>query len=96
MTRQEKIEKVIMDIYHQLYAAATPAVDFELLMEESPRNEKGQIMIPYMDYEIEQSVCDSIIEEALKKFRAPKYTKQSIRNGIYLGCSPKFKKLDLQ
>ena len=96
MTRQEKIEKLVMDIYCQLYAAATPAADFELLMEESPRNERGQIMIPYLDYEIEQSVHDSIIEEALKKFRAPKYTKQSIRNGIYLGCSPRFKKLDTQ
>lgn len=92
MTRQEKIEKLVMDIYCQLYAAATPAADFELLMEESPRNERGEIVIPYMDYEMEQSVCDSIIEEALKNFRAPKYIKQSIRNTIYLGCSPRFKK----
>lgn len=92
MKRDEKINKVVMDIYHKLYAASTPAADFDLLMEESPKNERGQIMIPYNDYEIEKSLCDSIIEEALKNFKAPKRIKESIRMNIYLGCSPRFKR----
>ena len=92
MRRQEKIDKIIMDIYHKLYAAATPAADFDLLMEESPKNERGQVMIPYLDYEIEQSLCDSIIEEALKNFKAPKRIKESIKISIYMRCSPKFKR----
>ena len=93
-SKEKEIHKVCMKIYSELYAASTPPADFELLMEESPRNDKGQIMIPYWDYEIEQSVCDDIIKNILSNSKLKKYEKDGISRSIYLGCSPKFKKID--
>ena len=88
MTSGLKTEKIIHKIYCELYAAADPAADFDILMEESPRNEKGQIMIPYNDYKISYKLYNEIVENILKDFKANRYIKQAIRNTINLGCSP--------
>jgi len=95
IVKQKRIEDAMMQIYRELYAASTPPVDFDLLIEESPINEHGQRVIPYDQYEIDQKLFESIMEEVLKKLKTSKYIKDSIRRSILLGCSPKFKKLNL-
>lgn len=95
IVKQKRIEETIMQIYRELYAASDPPVDFDLLIEESPLNEQGQRVIPYDNYEIDQKLFESIMEEALKKLRTSKYMKDSIRRSILLGCSPRFKRLNL-
>jgi hypothetical protein len=94
MKKEDKISKIMMNIYYELYAAATPSIDFELLIEKSPRNEKGQIIIPYDDYEIEESIYNEIIKNIINATKLTKYQKDAIIRSIYLGCSPRFKKID--
>jgi hypothetical protein len=46
-----------------------------------------------MDYEIEESVFDEIVEDTTKLYKIKhKIFKQSFKNTILFGCSPKFKK----
>jgi hypothetical protein len=94
MKREDKVNKIMMNIYYELYAAATPPIDFELLMEKSSRNERGQIIIPYDDYEIEESTYNEIIKNIINTRKLKKYQKDAITKSIYLGCSPRFKKID--
>jgi len=89
--KQTAEQKAIHEIYRQLYVASDPPADFDLLMENSPKNEQGQIMIPYMNHEISEELCDQIIDEVLGNLRISKRMKQTLRTAIYLGCSPKFK-----
>ena len=77
------------DYYDAIFSLKTDK--FDLLMENSPKNEQGQIMIPYMNHEISEELCDQIIDEVLGNLRISKRMKQTLRTAIYLGCSPKFK-----
>jgi hypothetical protein len=85
----EKETKIMFDIYRQMYKEATPSADFDVLMEESPINEKGQKVIDFLSYSLAQNRQDEIIEEHLKGRRLTKIKKQMIRNSTILGCSPK-------
>lgn len=93
IVKQDRIEKAMMQIYREVYAASTPPADFDLLVEESPLNERGQRIIPYDQYEIDQKLFEDIMEEVLKKLKTSKYIKDGIRRSILLGCSPKFKRI---
>lgn len=84
-------EEIITDIYKTLYALSTPPADFDLLVKTSPRNESGQIMIPFNDHEIDENLAEAVINQTLDKSKISKIEKQKIKATIYLGCSPKFK-----
>jgi hypothetical protein len=45
-----------------------------------------------MDYEIEESNFEKILDSHLKGRRIAKLKQRMIRNTILMGCSPKFKK----
>lgn len=89
----KNIDKALMHCYRELFANATPPASFDELLKNSTVNDRGQREIPFMDYEIEKSVFDEIVEDTTKLYKIKhKILKQSFRNTILMGCSPKFKK----
>jgi hypothetical protein len=85
-----KEQQIIWDIYRDLYKEATPNVDFDKLVEESPTNSVGQKDIGFMNYEIPESKFNEILDRHLKGRRITKLKQRMLRNTVLLGCSPKF------
>lgn len=89
----KNIDKALMHCYRELFANATPPASFDELLKNSTVNEIGQREIPFMDYEIEESVFAEIVEDTTKLYKIKhKILKQSFKNTVLMGCSPKFKK----
>lgn len=88
---QKKIDELIYGTYELLYASSEPSVSFKKLMEDSPKDKRGQIHIPYNDYLIEQKVMEDIINAQIKKYKLKDAEIRAFKFTIYLGCSPKFK-----
>ena len=92
MVSQKKLSQAINEIYTRVYKLAEPSADFEELKRNSPKNEMGQINIPFNDYEIEMSVYEDIFSEVVKKYRIYGYQRKSLAQYLILGALPKFKK----
>lgn len=88
----KKINDVMTSIYTELYAVSEPSVSWNYLLESAELNEQGQKIIPYNDYQIDESLYNEIVNRHLKESKLPKWRKDVISRGILLGCSPKFKK----
>jgi len=89
----KNIDKALMHCYRELFANATPPASFDELLKNSTTNERGQREIPFLDYEIEESKFDEIIDDTIKVYKIKgTILKQSFKNTILFGCSPKFKK----
>ena len=86
--KETKIQKIIWDIYKELYANSEPKADFDELVNSAEKNEKGEKIILFENYFIEQDLMDEIIEKHLKNKRLTKLAKNSIRVNVYLGVSP--------
>jgi len=91
----KKIEDVMTSIYTELYAVSEPSVSWDYLIETAELNEQGQKVIPYNDYQIDESIYEEIVKRHLKELKVPKWRKEAVSRGILLGCSPKFKKPQL-
>lgn len=89
--KTSKADKIMLDIYRELYKNSTPAADFDELMERAEMNDRGEKVIHYMDYEIEKEKFDEIVESKLKGSKLDEWWKRGIRFNIYLGCSPAYK-----
>jgi len=87
----KKEEKIMWDIYRELYLNAIPSADFDELVTNAELNEFGQKDVHFMDYEISREKQDEIIEKHLKKSRVNVYMRKAITAAILLGCSPKTK-----
>ena len=87
-----KTQKIIWDIYRELYTNSEPSCDFDELVNSAEKNEKGEKIIPFENYFIDQGLMDEIIEKHLKNKRLTKLAKNSIKFNIYLGVSPRSKK----
>lgn len=89
--RLEKLKQAVLDCYQEMYANATPKADFKKLMETCPKNERGQIDIPFMNYGIEEKKYDQILNKFLtdKKLKMTKREQDDFKVTINLGCSPK-------
>lgn len=86
--KQEKIDKLLLDCYTELYKHSTPSVDFNELLF-------SQKIIPFNDYEIEHSKFENILNDMIKKYKLKGYKIQQFKNTIYMGCSPKIKENDI-
>lgn len=84
--------KKFKEVYHEamteIYKASIPSASWDDLLRDSPRNEAGQILIPYEDYHISDLILDEIIETTAKKYRLNQFELQSLRSNVYLGPSP--------
>jgi hypothetical protein len=89
--KQSRIENAMLECYRELYKHSTPSADFDILMKTADKNEFDQLIIPFIDYEIDSSVMDEIIKNTCKKYRFNRHTSVLFRNSILLGCSPKTK-----
>lgn len=90
--KQNKIEKAIHECYCRLYLEAEPPADFNKLIDNAETNERGQKVINFMDYSIDNDRLLEIIEDIIKEYKIKhKWNKQAFRNTIMLGCSPKSK-----
>ena len=90
--KETKEQKIIWQIYKEMYAVSTPPADFENLVNSAEKNEKGQKIIPFNDYEIPLRDYEDILKKNLKGKRLTKLKQQMIKNTIALGISPRFKK----
>jgi len=90
--QDKKIEDVMTSIYTELYAVSEPSVSWNYLVESAELNARGQKIIPYNDYLIDEEVYYEIVKRHLKELKVPKWRKEAVSRGILLGCSPKFKK----
>lgn len=83
---QEEPLDAVTYCYKRLYEEATPKANFF----ELPYTDRDSKF--FLDYEIEESKLNEIIEETIKKFKIKrKIWKQAFINTILLGCSPKTK-----
>jgi len=94
MLSQKKIRKIINDIYREIYANAEPVGDWDKMLEEAEVNERGQKVIPYDDYVIEEGLMQKIIDKHMKNNKVSEYYQKSFNFEIWLGCSPRSKKKD--
>lgn len=92
MYATKKEEKIMWDIYVDLFKEATPSADFNKLVENAPIDDKGRKDIDFMSYEIGEVTFDKILDSHLKGRRITKLKQRMIRNTILMGCSPRFKK----
>jgi hypothetical protein len=92
--KQNRDEKILWEIYRELFKQSDPSGDFDLLVENAEIDEQGRKHIPYNDYVIDLEEMDKIIETILRKYRIPVWRRPSYRFAIYLGCSPKTKTND--
>jgi len=90
--KETKEQKIIWQIYKEMYAVSTPPTDFDNLVNSAERNEIGQKIIPFNDYEISLRDYEDILKKNLKGKRLTKLKQQMIKNTIALGISPRFKK----
>jgi hypothetical protein len=95
MKRQDKDEKILSELYRRAFAASTPKGDFDLMMENATTNQWGQKEIPFMDYECEEEVLESIFNSVMKEFKVPVYRRKAFKFHFYLGCSPKTKRKEI-
>jgi len=84
-------EKILHEIYRELFKASTPSGDWDELLKNATINERGEKEIPFMDYEINADEMDRIFNDIMKKYKIRKYRISQFRFEIYLGCSPKSK-----
>jgi hypothetical protein len=87
-------EQSILECYRRLFKVSTPFGDFDELLAQAEKNDIGQKVIPFMDYEIEESVFTKILQNIIKEFKIKKYRQNLFQNTILLGCAPKFKKTE--
>jgi len=87
-----KEDKAIHKCYVELFKHSTPSGDFDLLVENAEINDRGQKVIDFMSYEIDEEKYDQIVESVIKEFKIRSWKKQRFKNTIALGCSPKFSK----
>ena len=94
MRNKDKDERILWEIYRELFKQSEPSADFDQLVEDAIIDEDGRKHIPYNDYAIDGEEMDKIIESVLKKNRIPVWRRPSYRFAILLGCSPTTKRKD--
>lgn len=84
-----KTEELLVNIYQELYENSTPSANFKELVENAEVNELGQKVIPFDDFIINDDKMMEIIKKHLDTTNLPNYQRETIKNTILLGCSPK-------
>ena len=83
---QEKLDKIALEIYQEIYAIATPKGDFAKMLE-SGETAKPDFFLNYVCSENKQY---EIMDKVLDKWKVKEGARKKIKRGIILGCSPKF------
>ncbi len=90
--KESKEQKIIWDIYVELYANSEPKGNFDELVNSAEKDKNGRKIIPYENHEISLEDYNEILERNLKGKRLTKLKQQAIKNTVALSVSPRFKK----
>ena len=93
--KETKEQKIIWQIYKEMYAVSEPPANFEDLVFSAKKDKNGRKIIPFNHYEISLKDYDEILERNLIGKRLTKLKQQAIKNTIALEVSPRFKKEQL-
>ena len=81
----ERDEKILMDIYRQMYLETDPPADIDEIL----RTGEGQQHNWFMKYHLSMDRQLEIIEEVLTKWKVkPKWKRNAFRTTVILGGSP--------
>lgn len=86
---RKRLGEIVMEILAELYANSTPSVDFNELVENASIDKDGRKVIPFDDYEIDDTTMRNIVNYHCKKNRLTKYEKSFVSASVYLGPSPR-------
>lgn len=89
--RKKDLSSILHDVYVDLYKNAEPSEDFDYLVENAAIGDDGKKIIPYNDYEIDDTIMDNIVNYHIKGNKLSESDASSIRFYAYLGCSPRSK-----
>jgi hypothetical protein len=93
MKATKKEEAAMWECYRRLYKASEPSADFDELLKDAPTNERGQKVIDFMAYEIDEFDYIEIVNGIIKEFKIkPEYRADLFKRAMLLGASPKFKR----
>ena len=84
MRSDKTLYKIVMDIYRQAYAEATPSADLDELIKEG-KTKKEQW---FMDYYLPDERYKEIVEAHFKKNKVGRFEKKRMSFEIYLGAGP--------
>lgn len=90
--RDDEMSSIIFVAFDRLYKKAIPKGDYFKLLSTSPRNEQGEILIPYDDYIIGEHTTIKIVENIGNKLKMSGFEKNELHFNVYLGASPRFNK----
>lgn len=89
--KQKKLEDIYFACMRELYQNSIgldgKPGDFDYLLESANLNERGEMVIPFMEYYIPLYKFQEIVDKHIPK-KASKYDRYSLKNSIYLGASP--------
>ena len=81
----KKSDKILLEIYQELYENSTPKADFKQLMEDGTTSKDGF----FMDYYLDDVTQDKIVNKILDKHKIKNpYKRRSYTVTVLLGCSP--------
>jgi len=76
--------KVVMNIYRQMFKEAEPSADFDELIEIGEAKQDNF----FMNYYLHQDRQQEIIDEWCKKYKCSKLEERAINTEVNLGCAP--------
>jgi len=82
MKSQKQLVKIVMAIYKEMYAKATPKADFNELMRKGITKKQNWYMSYYLDDDKQQDIINKHCKGLLKM------EKRAVEGEVYLGCSP--------
>lgn len=79
-----KTDKILLEIYQELYENSTPKADFKKLMEDGTAYKDGF----FMDYYLDNDKQSEIINKVLDKHKIKNFERTHYEINVQLGCSP--------
>lgn len=91
-SKEERDKEILWEMYRLAFRASTPSADFDELVANAVMNERGQLEIPFLDYECDEDTLQQIVDDTMKKYKIPTWRRKQFSVAFYLGCSPKTKR----
>lgn len=89
----QNVDEILTYCYRKLFANATPAVDFDRLLQTSLPNQYGRKVVDCALYEIDEDKYNKIIADTIRRFniKQKKY-QEGFKYSIRFGTAPTIKR----
>ena len=84
MASDKKLWEICMNIYREMYKAATPSANFDKLMKAGKTTKRDWFMKYYLSMEKQQAIVDKYV----KRHKLNKHDAGKVSFTIFLGCAP--------